>query len=351
MKKYAVLIAVMAGLASTAQAQSVTLYGTLDSSVHHIKKAAASGESTTSLVDSAVASSVWGLRGSEDLGKGLRAVFQVEGDVATNNGGTQPNGVFRRAANVGLASNSWGQLDLGLKLNPIIFAAGQVMPVNSLSFHGAVIGMGWPDFFTRNSVTWTSPKVGGLSAQLQYGASNTVDRVAQGSTTAGYVRWEGAGLTLTVANQERNAGGSASSANGTSNDKSTWLYNAKYQINNTWSVAVAHSTNERVGATPTKISANWAGVGYQMTPTTMIGLNYLKTDDDTSLVNLGTRYNLSKRTTLYTQVSQAKNGNTTTAIQPIFTNTSTSPAANIGSYAAAANTTQTAFGAGIIHRF
>lgn len=353
MKKQLAVLAMMATLGGSAWAQSngVTLYGTLDTSVHSINNANSAGKNVMGLIDSSVASSVWGLRGSEDLGNGLRAVFNIEGDVQTNNGGTQTNGIFRRNANVGLADNKLGQLDLGIKVNPLIAAVGQVMPINSLSFHGSVvIGQRWPDFFTKNAVTYTSPRIAGLQVQGQYGASNTVDKDSAGSIHAIWANWRGGPITVNVATQNRNAGGSTSSANGTSLDKETWLYNVKYAVTDKFDVALAHSTNE--AQTYRKVTSNWAGVGYKLTAATSVGLNYMRSDDDTTLTNLAVRHNLSPRTTLYLQGSRADNGSgTDTAVTPIFTNTGTSPATNLSGYSAVAGKVQTAWGAGIIHRF
>jgi predicted porin len=120
--KYHTICAAAATLLATpmlAGAQTnVTVYGIVDASVRRADNANASGQSVTSLNDGVYGTSRWGLRGSEDLGGGLKAVFTLESgfdpstgtmlnaDVNANNGfSAAPNGrLFGREASVGLDS-------------------------------------------------------------------------------------------------------------------------------------------------------------------------------------------------------------------------------------------------------
>jgi predicted porin len=106
-----------------------------------------------------------------------------------------------------------------------------------------------------------------------------------------------------------------------------------------------------------------AGVGYQATPTVLVGLNYLVNTADSSMYNFQTRYALSKRTTAYVQVNMNKNGagcaigtaGTCTAPfgnpQVLGGQTSLSPSVQVQGMAALPNTTQTSYGVGVIHNF
>lgn len=80
----AALAASTAAFAQSAPASSVTLYGVIDASVTNVNKSAVG--SFTGVTGSNVASSLWGMRGSENLGGGLRAVFNVEADLDPTNG-------------------------------------------------------------------------------------------------------------------------------------------------------------------------------------------------------------------------------------------------------------------------
>ncbi|MFM0037239.1 porin [Paraburkholderia strydomiana] len=92
----------------------VQLYGLLDIGMSYTTRAQSGANSGQVL---AVTSSVlqpnrWGLRGSEDLGGGLRAIFTLESGFFLENGAASQGLAFSRNATVGLAGN-WGEVRLG----------------------------------------------------------------------------------------------------------------------------------------------------------------------------------------------------------------------------------------------
>lgn len=84
MKKSLLAMAVLAAAAGAAQAQSsVELYGVID--VHFgSKKAGVGAKSVTSVDNGGISPSRWGLRGTEDLGGGLKAKFVIETGFASD---------------------------------------------------------------------------------------------------------------------------------------------------------------------------------------------------------------------------------------------------------------------------
>jgi predicted porin len=112
------LVALSLLAAGAVQAQSgVTVYGILDASVRYSSglDAAYNGTNTS---DFAVNSGInntsrFGLRGTEDLGDGLKAVFNLESGINVDTG-AQANAtkLFDRAATVGLQGD-WGTVTLG----------------------------------------------------------------------------------------------------------------------------------------------------------------------------------------------------------------------------------------------
>lgn len=134
MKKTLLAAALMAGFAGIAQAEtSVTLYGILDGGIgfQQIKGSVGAGDNPyaternqdfknkrTGLIGGIQSGNRWGLKGSEDLGNGLRAVFVLESGFNIANGKhAQNERLFGRQATLGLAGDSWGQLDLGRQTN------------------------------------------------------------------------------------------------------------------------------------------------------------------------------------------------------------------------------------------
>src|SRR5690606_41372427 len=68
--------------------------------------------SNTGMATGIMGGNRWGLKGAEDLGEGLQAVFVLENGFNLSDG-TQSDGMFGRQATVGLKSSSRGQLDFG----------------------------------------------------------------------------------------------------------------------------------------------------------------------------------------------------------------------------------------------
>jgi predicted porin len=110
MKKLTFVATAVLGLvSSTAMAQSsVTLYGIVDAAVVHTTKQA--GGSKVAMDAGQMATSRWGMRGSEDLGGGLKANFGLEGTLVNDSGAA--GNLFDRQATVGL-SGGFGSVNLG----------------------------------------------------------------------------------------------------------------------------------------------------------------------------------------------------------------------------------------------
>src|SRR5699024_8585999 len=123
MKKTLLAAALAVGFAGVAQAEtSVTLYGIIDTGIAYDRiKVDGEKMTKTGLYDGTnlgQAGSRWGLRGTEDLGNGLRAVFQLESGFNVTNGKSMQGGrLFGRQATLGLHSDSWGQIDIGRQTN------------------------------------------------------------------------------------------------------------------------------------------------------------------------------------------------------------------------------------------
>ena len=393
MKKLALALLVAATCGSAQAQSSVTLYGNIDSSIQYLQNAGvaaggtvpvagttratttpAAGTCTACYIDSAVSSSVWGLKGSEDLGGGTSAVFQAESDLPTNNGGTHQDGIFRRGANLGLSDNKLGTVKFGLQTNPIQASNVTLLPVmgNSVTIVRNAIGFSGTDFI-RNAVSYTTPRINGVQSQIMYGASNTVDDATSGTYLAANVFYNQGNLDATAAYlRGTNTNSATSTANASAanikGDRIGYLAGIKYRVTPAVQVgyAFAHAdmntAGTATGATNFSANANMFGIGYQATPAVLLGANYIVTTADSSLTNLQARYSLSKRTTVYSQIGIARNGAGAASDGSAFGNfaainaqTATSPAAIVAGMPASGvsmpNTTVTAVGVGLMHSF
>jgi predicted porin len=132
--------ALCAGLPAGAQtAGSLQLYGIIDLAARTqtgLTSAYARSPANSSVVASGVGlTSRWGIRGTEDLGGGLRASFNLESGINVDTGApSNATTYFDRAAVVGLAG-SWGGVTLGRQNTLIADSAGLVDPIG-LRFAG-----------------------------------------------------------------------------------------------------------------------------------------------------------------------------------------------------------------------
>ncbi len=121
---YLVGSAAMALIAQHAQAQSsVTLYGVADVSIRYLTHANANNDNQVLMTNGAITNSRWGLKGTEDLGGGLKAIFRLESGIDLQDG-QGASREFNRGAYVGLASNQYGTVTLGRQMTPLFDALG-----------------------------------------------------------------------------------------------------------------------------------------------------------------------------------------------------------------------------------
>jgi len=171
-----------AGHAAHAQS-SVTLYGIADTSVRYLTNANAKNDSQTSMGIGPITGSRWGLKGSEDLGGGLTAVFRLENGFNLWNGQfASANTEFNRMAYVGLASNQYGTVTLGRQNTPLFDQLGNTfdpLTVGNYDQDGWLPGALGYGLRANNSVKYNGT-FGGINVEGMYGFGNVA-----GSTGAG----------------------------------------------------------------------------------------------------------------------------------------------------------------------
>jgi len=197
--KKSLVSAALLGLAGAASAQSsVTLYGVADGWVGQTSsKAGTAPTDRIGVVESdGLSASRWGLKGSEDLGGGLRANFVLEQAISIDSGTVKnvsaSNVGFNRAAYVGL-SGSFGEVRLGRMLGAFDTLRGpfnQLYDASGFAATGTVWGLGTTasapqaavgntDYLARinNTFMYATPVLGGFSGSISYSAG-------EGATTA-----------------------------------------------------------------------------------------------------------------------------------------------------------------------
>ncbi|MGI4719378.1 MAG: porin [Janthinobacterium lividum] len=329
MKRSLMAVALLGAFAGVAHAQtSVQIYGTIDAGL--VKR---SGES---LNIGKRASNTLGFKGTEDLGNGLKALFQLEmryePDTGTNevggNGTQRP--LFQGQSRVGLQGD-FGMVRIGRGLTPFHETVGAFEP-----FHASPSPAGF----------WTDIAVAGYTSQPLDTAGYSSNRFSNGvwynspvqsgfQLNAAVATKEGGGAAAivgrgTAANPQYPAGAEASanpfSITGTYNNGPA-AFMAGYERNaiesKVWSIGASFAATPelKLMGLYTKqdqehnrfLNANtkaWVlGANYTMGPGKVLaGYGQKDVDglDKVKQLSLGYEYSLSKRTYLYVDASRKK---------------------------------------------
>ena len=177
MKKKLVVACGLAACSAVAQAQSsVTLYGDVDEYLGYIRSS--SGAHITGLNDGAFLRSRIGLRGIEELGGGYQAKFWLEGGFSADTG-TQADSArfFDRQTWVGI-NGPIGEFRAG-RQNTIIQSIGAAIDYTERTTFGSIINnFGVPSRYD-NDLFYRTPRFFGLQAEVQYALAengNTANR-------------------------------------------------------------------------------------------------------------------------------------------------------------------------------
>ncbi len=185
-----IALAVAGLMSGAAFAQTnVTVYGAADVTFDNVKSTGATTASQNMPSRNRVSgnSSLLGFKGTEDLGGGLKAVFQFEGGVANDAAGAFN---FNRDTFVGL-SGGFGTVaagiltgptrGLGAAMDPFVGATGIT---SNTGLIGKMGGAGTSIFDTRwdNAVAYISPSMSGLTVTAAYVANENKSR--DGATAA-----------------------------------------------------------------------------------------------------------------------------------------------------------------------
>ncbi|MFJ2987716.1 porin [Collimonas sp. NPDC087041] len=391
MKKSLIALAVLGAIAGAAQAQSsVTIYGIIDTGVVYsnpvLNTTTGNTGSKFSVNSGVIQGSRLGFKGVEDLGGGLKALFQLEAGFSNDTGALQSDAgtttLFRRKSVVGLGGN-FGSVLLGRQTDIL----DDVSQWTSVQDFGGVTGAVGHNLDrlegtrTDNSIRYNTPDVSGFTASAIYGFGETAGQTSAGQSFGFGGQYANGPLGLFAAYYESKLGSNPSDVSLT-NSAPAFVGNPGDTALKTFSLGASYQ------AGPARLYGNWSrvkqplatdsgyiqGVSTSITPGNFIigGLNNTKTDifelgvnyavtaplhllasvqyDKLTFAdagapkgrltqfNLGTDYFLSKRTDLYAFVSNLRANDT---VNPGVYGDSTG----------ATNDSQTSIAVGIRHKF
>jgi predicted porin len=392
MKKTLIALAAIGAMTGVAHAQSsVTLYGLVDAYIGQTATQASSTSSNPALTKGKLTQTVvnpsgqnnsrWGMRGTEDLGGGLKGLFVLEGGFnpdtgAFNNISNQGGGLFGRQAWVGL-SGGFGTVGLGRQYPAYDDLRGATNMIYDSNFAttGTVWGTGLQDYQNRssNSIKYTSPDFAGFSGAVTYGfGENKTATASAESVAAIHVKYSNGPLLVGFAHQREKqvAGGNlfGTGANigvvaGNVAFNSTRKYNLLGASYDFGVVKLTSQYNQAKGETNATASAKdkefnvgvsvpfgaaAIAAGYSRSKSDGSGVNNFGSNRGTGVSLLGT-YALSKRTNLYLGylVTKVENGVLASAAVP-----ATGTAAAIPAFTAGQTETKSqVLGLGVKHLF
>jgi predicted porin len=168
-------IALVATFPLLAAAQSnVTVYGVMDAAVS-VEDTGTPGEKSHTVINSGdQSSSRLGFRGTEDLGNGLKAIFNVEAGISLDTGAAD-SALFQRRSVVGL-QGEFGTVTVGREYSPIakVAAATDILGQGMYGSNLSAFGTNRLSRRLSNSVNYSTNSISGFTASAVYAAGEKI---------------------------------------------------------------------------------------------------------------------------------------------------------------------------------
>ncbi len=332
MKKALLAAALMsAGIIAHAQS-SVTLYGRVDAGIEYmtgIPNAVGGGSSSRFRAESGDwGTSLWGIKGVEDIGGGNQVLFKLENGFNLMNGQLQSS-LFNRWATVGLSNANYGTFTMGRMLY-ISNGVWDFDPFGQSSWSSAslVRGRNWPQ--SSNNVAYQSPKWGGFDIYGQYALSNQTNWNGNSTAAGAQGREDGLQLTYTssvfqlrgIYDEIRNPATGQLNNNGVGGDgafsfsreytAAVNVFLGQFKLQGAYQAIRTSGASGVALGTPTSLDHEWGGVTWQATPAAaaiaaVYHVNGNNGAGNATMYTIGGTYNLSKRTLLDIQIASVRN--------------------------------------------
>jgi predicted porin len=308
MKKFVFALLALSAVSASYAQSSVTLYGLLDAALQ-TKSETGKPNSGLQVNSGGLDTSRWGLKGSEDLGGGLKANFQLESGFNVDTGAVRgASNLFSRVSVIGL-SGGFGTVSAGLQWTPydngfidaLDYSAASAM--NAAFYagaHGDNGNTGWGN--AKNSIQYATPNLGGFNATVMYAPGEDATTGISASRYTGFgLKYAAGPLSTSLAQETITQLGTGAKIN-------AWILAASYDLK----VVNLYGAYERA-SNKTANGGNDAGwsVGAAVPIGSFMNLaasyaresttNATGTTANADTTAFGTRlvYNLSKRTSVY----------------------------------------------------
>jgi predicted porin len=296
MKQSQIRLGVLVAIASVGavHAQStVTLSGVVDTGFQKI-----SSGSALTMTPSRNGTSSWAMSGSEDLGGGLKAIFQIATSFNSDDGTMAANAFGNNGMFIGL-SGDFGTVRAGRPAHVLWSNVLSANGTKGVSGYEASSALNVPQnygVYQENSLQYLSPKFGGFSFQLQWAPSESTN-VVRNEGYGVVLRYDDGPLSASFVNYR------APKATAPENE-SVNQFGLAYDF----SVAKVFLTVRDQGGLASDSDNAWVlGLTAPMGSGTVYA-QYGKSErpgQDATRLSLGYKYPLSKRTTAYVNLGSA----------------------------------------------
>jgi predicted porin len=301
MKKSLIALAVLAASGASFAQSTVSVYGIADIWLGSVKLEDGLGNNvtTTKLDSGGVSHSRWGFKGSEDLGGGLKANFNLEQGFQLDTGAHDSGSTsFNRYAWVGF-SGGFGEVKLGKTATAFDDVNGSANAV----FDSALSPANWVfrsvaySWTPSNSIMYVTPSIGGFGAEVSY----ALDEKAAGvpKVTSFNLSYGAGPLAAQFAYQKEETAGVGSSTSftrlGGSYDLGVATLMASYgKTTNIGNVSGADANDYQIGANvPLSAALTLSGSYAKSTDNAAAG------DQSRKGFGFAANYTFSKRTSIY----------------------------------------------------
>ena len=315
--------------AQQAASSSVTLYGSIDQYLNYMHSS--SGATVKSLEDGALLRSRIGVRGSEDLGGGYAAKFNLEGGLNADTGASADSSrFFDRQSWVGLATPV-GEFRLGRQNGPILTRGGYI-DFTTRTLGSMVNNFGVPSRYD-NDIAYLSPRIGGVAGEVHFALPEVPGSVARQSVIQGAVDYINDYMRLGYIGLRGSAPANAPFPRDVVYDNlfANWMYGkgtvylTYVRSNNSTGNAVSNNAGSILGNVGGLVAGTnpdvnrfyriWqVSADYQVSAKLRVGALWGRIEDTSGSGRnanggaIGAYYDLSKRTTLIALVDTLRNG-------------------------------------------
>jgi predicted porin len=313
-----------------AQADTVEMYGIADLGLQFVNHGPGGGNSKLGLASGNLTGSRFGLRGTEDLGDGMKAGFILEGGLDLTSGTSlQASRLFGRQALVSLSDKEWGTLILGRQNTLMIEWMSKYNPFDNANFSTKLADPAFSD--RMDNAAQYRYKLGNLTFATYYSSGwnneQSFTDAQQGRMIGAGVRYKAGPLDLAALYHSKNADAPKAGAD-SGNREDRAVFGGRYDLGLFEVFGGYRWLRQSLTTRDYTSNMEWVGLTYHVSEPWKVSGGFYHVQgsvcDDfnnavcpaaegdlakqsPNLIIVDTEYDLSKRTTLYAMGAYSMN--------------------------------------------